>query len=445
MRRKNRKWVATAIVLYLGVMYSAYRWSIAQRPPDGPILEHIQNEEVRKFKERRAAEAAAAAAAQAQSTPQSRLAAAPPAFLAARYDDSHVVFMLVTETEARFRTSPGGRLSGAAAPIPKPPKPHAPLADLDELWEPDTHDLHFFPEIIRKTHPGDQWTLSLSPDSTIPVMIERAVVAPTGCSLSLGFLASIAPEYKMTPALWQHEYFVVRQTPVESINPPAESHIVELPHGTLFPAVSKQIEDQLTERMKEEVAKIDARLMANAASPGPTAADSPVGSARPRLKEWLHADRGLVRGEGKLDYDFRAFRLTPDAAPRLFVRARWTLADAPVFLMTAWFRSDIPKQDSAKQEAPQAGVKVVLLSADSSWSTTLREREHSGSLGESLDFQSVLNEFDADHDGWAELLVHSDEGSSSMISLALYTDLGLVPLKTPFRHQPSSLDVCLDP
>ena len=348
MQRKNRKWVATAIVLYLGVMYSAYRWSVAQRPPDGPILEHIQSEEVRKFKERRAAEAAALAAA--QPTPQSRFAAAAPAFFAARYDDSHVVFMLVTETEARFRTSPGGRLSGIATPIPKPPQPHAPLAGLDELWVPDTHDLHFFPEIIQKTHPGDQWTLSLSPDSTIPVAIERAVVAPTGCSLSLGFLASIAPEYKITPAFWQHEYFVVRQTPVESVNPPVESHIVELPvelsKHKPFPPVARQIEEQLTARMKGEVAKIDARLLANAASPGATSGDSPLGSLRPRLKEWIHADRGLTRGEATLDYDVRGFRLTPDAAPRLYIRARWTLAGAPVFLMSAWFRADVHKPDA---------------------------------------------------------------------------------------------------
>jgi hypothetical protein len=249
----------------------------------------------------------------------------------------------------------------------------------------------------------------------------------------------------------------VRHAAVEAVNPPADSHIVELPHGTLAPAVSQQIEDQLTARMKEEVAKIDARLLANASSPGATAGDSPVGSARPRLKEWIHADRGLVRGEGKLDYDFRGFRLTPDAAPRLFVRARWTLAGAPVFLMTVWFRADIPKQDAPKQEAPQpelnatspnpkgSDIKVVLLSADSSWSTTLREAEHSGSLGDSLDFQSVLNEFDADHDGWAELLIHSNEGVSSTIALYLYTDLGLVPMKTPFRRADSSLDACLDP
>jgi len=458
MRRKNRKWLAIAIVLYLGVMYSAFRWSLAQRPKDGPILEHIQSEDVRKFKERRAAEAAALAKTAPQPTGQSHLAVAAPSFFAARYDATHVVFMLVTETEARFHTSPGGRLSGAAAPIAKSPKPYAPLAGLDELWVPDSHDLHFFPEIIQKTHPGDSWTLSLSPDSTIPVVIERPVVAPTGCSLSLGFLASVAPEFRNNFALSPREYFVVRRTPVDSVDPPVDSHIVELPNGKPFPPVAKQIEEQLTARMKEEVARIDARLVANANSPGSTAAESPLTGARPRLKEWLHADRGLARGEATLDYDVRGFRLTPDAAPRLFVRARWTLAGAPVFLMSAWFRADVPKPDAPKPDAPQpdtsepkslnekgSNAKLVLLSADSRWSTILREGDQPGSLGDSLAFQSVLNEFDADHDGWAELLIHSSDGVSSTIALYLYTDLGLVPMKTPFRHEASSLDACLDP
>jgi hypothetical protein len=39
-------------------------------------------------------------------------------------------------------------------------------------------------------------------------------------------------------------------------------------------------------------------------------------------------------------FDIRAFRLTPDGAPRLFVRARWKLENAPVFLMTAWLRAE---------------------------------------------------------------------------------------------------------
>jgi hypothetical protein len=443
MRRKNRKWVAAAAGLYVFVMWSAYRWSVRQQPADGPILEKIQAREMRKFKERRAAEAAELAK-NPQATGQSRLEASAPAFFAARYDKTHVVFMVVAETEARFSTSPMSRLSGTPTKIAAPAKPSAPLGGLQELWEPDSQALHFFPEIIQKAQPGDRWMLELSPDSTVPVVIERVVVAPTGCTLALGFLASVASGYENTFGVSPREYFVVRKTQVAWADPPATPNIVELPNGKPFPPVAKQIEGQLTERMKQEVTKIDARLLANASSPGAIADDATLGGARPRLKEWLHADHGLIRGESTLDYDLRGFRLTPDAAPRLFVRARWTLAGAPVFLMTAWFRADVPKQNEPAAEKG-VNVKIVLLSADSSWSTILREGENPGSLGDSLDFQSVLNEFDADHDGWAELLMHSDRGSSSTISLYLYTDLGPVPMKMPFRRDAQSPELCVDP
>ena len=36
----------------------------------------------------------------------------------------------------------------------------------------------------------------VSPDATIPVIIERAVIAPTGCSLAMGFLAAVPAEQR---------------------------------------------------------------------------------------------------------------------------------------------------------------------------------------------------------------------------------------------------------
>jgi hypothetical protein len=73
------------------------------------------------------------------------------------------------------------------------------------------------------------------------------------------------------------------------------------------------------------------------------------------------------------------------------------------------------------------------------------EGEAAGTLGDSLDFQTVLNEFDADHDGWAELLIHFDLGDATTIALYLYSDLGLAPLKTPFRRDSASPESCVDP
>ena len=447
MRRKNRKWVAIAVGLYLLVMVSAYRWSVNQRlPGEDSLFIKIQREGVRKLAEEKAK--AAQATPQPQPTGESRLAAAGPAYVAARYDGAHVVFIVAAETESRFASSPLMR-SGTPVKVPAPAKLSAPLAELHELWEPDSQSLHFFPESVQKTKPGESWTLSVSPEATIPVIIDRVVVAPTGCSLALGFLATVPPEHRLAFAASGREYFAVRRTGVESADPPVASRIAELPHGKLFPAIAQQIEQQLTERMKQELSKIDARLQANAGTPGETAGRT-VGDARPRTKEWIHADQGLLRGEGKLDYDFRGFRLTPDGAPRLFVRARWTLSGTPVFLMTAWFRADVPNPEERKAQADGGpargtGVSVVLLSADSSWSKSLRESDVAVFIGDTLEFQAILNEFDADHDGWAELLVYSDHGDSIELAPYLYTDMGLAPLKTPLRRDVVSLDACLDP
>lgn len=456
MRRKNRKWVATGVALYLFVMWSAYRWGVAQRPTDGNIFEHIEREAKRKNAEDRAKALAKEAAAQPKPTGESRLAAAGPAFVAARYDATHVVFMVSAETESRFASSP--QFGGTPIRVPTSAKPSAPLAGLQELWEPDSHALHFFPEIVQNTHPGEQWMLSVSSDTAIPVVIDRAVIAPTGCSLALGFLATVRPDQQAAFAASSQEYFVVRRMPVESADTPAQSHIADISQWKAPPVLRKQIEQQLNQRMQQEVAKIDARLVANAASPGASASESPIGPARPRLKEWIHADHALIRGEGALDYDIRALRLTPDGDPRLFVRARWKLVDSPVFLMTAWFKTAPFSEESAKAEASNteslklaafqpepARTQAVLLSSDSSWSTALREAEPTGKLGDRLDFQSILNEFDADHDGWAELLIHSDEGTSTAITLYLYTDLGLVPMKSPLRRDSQAPASCVNP
>jgi hypothetical protein len=103
-----------------------------------------------------------------------------------------------------------------------------------------------------------------------------------------------------------------------------------------------------------------------------------------------------------------------------------------------------PKTVSS-QASPRAEVSPLLLSADSSWSVVLREGAVTGALGESLNFQTILNEFDADHDGWGELLVYSDQGAATTITLYLYSDMGLAPLKTPLRRDAQSPESCVDP
>lgn len=424
MRRKNRKWVALGVGRYVFIIISAFRWSQHQPVPEGNIFIKHDREVWQRMEKERAQNAKPGP----QPTGEPRLRAAGPAYVAARYDATRVVFIVSTDTESRFSANPRIR-SGNPARISAPAHPRAPLAGLQELWEPDSQSLHYFPKIIQDTNPGDHWNLDVSPGVTIPVSIERPIIAPTGCSLAMGFLASVPPDQLNSLASSPAEYFVVRRSPVEPMDSPVQSRISQLPDWNVPPDFST-IEQQLTDRMKKELAQIDNDLIANAGTPGAAAHEMPIANPYPRLKEWLRADKALLRGEGKILYDVHAFSLTPDSIPRLFVRARWTLANANVFLMTAWFKAD---------------AKPLLLSADVSWSKALRNGEASDSLGDNLNFQSILNEFDADHDGWAELLIHSYEGTSATLALYLYTDQGLVPMRMPLRRETASADSCLDP
>jgi hypothetical protein len=425
MRRKNRKWVALAVGLYLFILYSAARWSIHQRLPGEP---NILVKHDREVLARMEAEKAKHTPPPPQPTGEMRLTAAGPTYIAARYDDSHVAFIVVSDTESRFHPSP--LMRSALTKISTSPRPYAPLAGLQELWQPDNQSLHFFPKVIQTTNPGDQWNLNISPELTIPVSIERPIVAPTGCSLALGFLASIPGDQQKVFTATRAEYFAVRRNAVEPADPQVHSHIAEIRPWKVDPTAANAMQQQLTDRMHKELNAIDASLRANAGTPGAMANDVPVARPYPRLKEWLHADHGLLQGEGQLNYDVHAYKLSPDSTPRLFVRARWTLSGANVFLMTAWFKDAQPP---------------TLLSADSSWSKALREGEAPGSIGDDLDFETILNQFDADHDGWAELLIHNYTGTASVLGIYLYTDQGLVPMKTPLTHTSDSAASCLDP
>ena len=458
MRRKYRPYVAIGAGLYLFIMWSAFHWEKAQHFADGDIFEHREHERIAQFiqDQKKLAEKQKEEEKEAQklaSTPGSRLNAGP-AFVAVRYDADHVVFMVATDSESRF-----GHASVAPQKIAAPAQPSAHLAGLEELWATDSGASLRLPENVKNTVSGDQWNLSAAAGSTIPVTIDRAVTAPTGCALALGFLASVLPEHRSEFAAVSGEYFVVRKSAVAQADPstlPQSAGIAAgVPAASTRPAAKiteitdwkspagfeKEIVTLLNQRMLQELARIDATLRANGHSPDSDPDPWLATNVRARRHEWLHRDKKLAAGEGKLDYDLRAFRLTPDGAPRVFVRARWKLDALPVFLMTAWLRApaEVSPQGSSIAQEP-----VALLSADSSWSSTLREGRPGDTLGETLDFETILNEFDDDRDGWAELLVHSTDGNSAKLSLDLYTDLGLVPTKTSFQRELATPESCAE-
>jgi hypothetical protein len=472
MRRKYRPYVALGTGLYLFIMWSAFRWERGQHLPDGTIFDHIENERKRKFVEDQKREQKKQLEAQPASSAESRLNAGP-AFVAVRYDADHVVFMVATDSESRFEQASHAVPTRAPQKIAAPAQASAHLAGLEELWETDAGTSRRLPESVKDTAPGDEWTLSVSADSTVPVTIARAVTAPSGCSLALGFLAAVPEKQQAAFAASREEYFVVRRVPVAaaeaasaapltpsqsvSVAVPASAassvHVTELVDWKPTANFQNQITALLNQRMLQELPRLDATLRANGSVPEQNPDPWLAANVRARRREWLHRDKRLAAGEGQLDYDVRAFRLTPDGAPRLFVRARWKLDGAAAFLMTAWFRADLGNiandlaaRDAQKSSEPRSQEldRLEMLSADTSWSSALREGRPGESLGDTLDFQTILNAFDDDHDGWAELLVHSTDGASARFTLELYTDLGLVPTKASFQRDLVSPESCVE-
>jgi hypothetical protein len=378
--------------------------------------------------------------------------------------------MVATDSESRFGQASHALQTQAPPKIAAPAQASAHLAGLEELWETDAQTSRILPKNVKDTVPGDEWTLSVSADSIVPVTIARAVTAPTGCSLALGFLAAVPEKQQAAFAASHEEYFVVRRVPLAAAEAasaaaltPSQSAPVAVPASTASSAHVSELADWkptanlqaqtatlLNQRMLQELPRLDATLRANGSVPEQNPDPWLAGNVRARRREWLHRDKKLAAGEGQLDYDVRAFRLTPDGAPRLFVRARWKLDGAAAFLMTAWFRADVAdaldERDTQQPSEPRSEKPdpIEMLSSDSSWSSALREGRPGESLGDTLDFQNILNEFDDDHDGWAELLVHSTDGASAHFTLELYTDLGLVPTKTSFQRELASPESCVE-
>ena len=436
MSRKTKSWVLIAAVLYLVVLWSAYRWGKSQRRPHGSVPDRIESDAKAKAAPPKSPEFPL------PPTAESRLDGGGTAFIAARYDATRVAFLVTNGTERRFAEPGAGNGEATFHKIPAPEKPSAELAGMQELWEPESFAR--LPEVVKQMSGEDdkQWTLQVSPELTIPVALERPVIIPSGCSLGAGFLAAVPRAQQAAYAASSQEYYVIRRAPAQLANPVRSSRNISPQRDwESTPEFQKQLAALLGARMKQELSRIDATLRVNAQNPGESERAGPAAQVRARPKEWPRLDLRLERDEGKLDYDVRAFRLTPDGVPRLFVRARWTLEGTPVFLMSAWFRESLEAKTSRTEARP------VLLSADSSWSTKLRDGEALEDLGSTLDFQRVLSEFDADHDGWAELLVYttsSDDGrASASIALYLYTDLGLVPLKASLTRDLSSPASCL--
>src|SRR5947209_197945 len=102
MTRKAKPFVLIAAAVYIFILWSAFRWGSSQRYPEGSIFAHRAAEARKRLAEEAARQSPPE---RPKSTAVTRFEAAPPAYVAARYDESHVVFLVMPHAEPRFPES----------------------------------------------------------------------------------------------------------------------------------------------------------------------------------------------------------------------------------------------------------------------------------------------------------------------------------------------------
>ncbi len=273
------------------------------------------------------------------------------------------------------------------------------------LWVADAELLRDNHELFNSAQSGEEWQLEISSSSRMAVIIKEPVVAEVVGDAMTGFLAEVTPPDQAKFSSSPNQYFLIHRISGASDQRPHQemSHIGELPNWKATPKEHTQIEHLLNARMKTELAGMHHY----------TYMDEDATRRYPDLKDdfemWRRFDRALVTDEAKLDYDIQAFQLTPDGAPRLFIRARWMVDQKPAFLMNAWVRT----QPNPTIEAANSGSSDVV-----------RIINHYAPDLETLG--TVLNVFDRNSDGHGELLILSTGYEGFSIQLFRYTDAGPV-------------------
>ena len=322
-------------------------------------------------------------------------------FVAIRYDKTHVLFRVAgQETDFELREDRTKTLNSL-------PKPVAEYGG-DALWEPDAQLLAEHRKLFDHAPTGEQWQLEIAAGVRAPVVVQKPVVVMVGCFAFAGVLAEAGDPAFAASA---KQYFLVHKS-VSASTPglnQKRTQIGELSDWKATPELRAQIGQLLRSRIKDEAAKVHDSLH----DEYERMAKGGTGD----VQQWKQFDARLIRGEGKLDFDMQAFQLALDATPRTFVRAKWTLGDKTVFLMSAWLRIQ-----------PELAVESV----DSRESERLRMIEFQGAETDFGSLGTIVNVFDLRNNGHGELLIYNPGYEGYDIHLFRYTKSG--PVTTSISH-----------
>ncbi len=323
-------------------------------------------------------------------------------FVAIRYDKTHVLFR-VADPRSDFDFG-----EDRAKDLHTLPEPIAEFGG-GSLWEPDAKLLTDYKALYDRAPVGETWQLEITAGLSVPVIVRKPVLASAGCFSYAGVIAEASdPAF----AVSGRRYFLVHKPPAASVSVRKSTSVSELVDWKLTPELRGQIEKLLQPRIKDEAVKMHESYLDEYER------FAKIDKAQfDWAQHWKQADERLMRGEGRLDLEVRAFQVTPDGAPRLLVRAKSSLDGKAAFLMIAWLSLQ-----------PELAVDSIDVGA----AGQMRMAEFQGN---SLDYPAlgtVLNIFDLHNDGRGELLIYSPGYEGYDIHLFRYTANG--PVATSISH-----------
>lgn len=327
----------------------------------------------------------------------------PSTFIAVRYDKTHVIF----------------RLGGEGDFILEDPEQEKTFHQLPPqiaeygLAPPSELDPAVFEKVKQHyavANVGDHWELEVAPGVRAPVVIQKPIEMSWECAnnyFTAGFIAEVAPEFQAAFKSAPQKYFLVHKVPPAAGSPSFlnPTHIAELKDWNPTSEVRAQIEALITAKLKEEISQQYAKQwthMENLQSP----------EVKADYDAWKQFAEKTAAGEGKLTYESQAFQLSPDAIPRVLVRAQWSIEiekDRGV-LMSFWLRLEPTVSIDGEH---QPGTRTMWAKPGSGGEEDMNVSE----------LTMVLNVFDRP-DGYGDVLIFTPGYEGYSMNVYRYTDKG---------------------
>jgi hypothetical protein len=240
---------------------------------------------------------------------------------------------------------------------------------------------------------GDRWALDGGRAGWFETSVNDFVLTSAGCFDVGAMMASVASSQRDAFSRVRGKYFVMR--PMAGWSPPSGPMTL----GSMSYAISQNDRAAIERLLQDEFRRTSPALLA----------ELKAGHDASLFEAQRTAYARIAAGGAQLRFDAQAFRLTPDAFPRLFVRAIWTLDGKTAYAMSAWVRT-----------APALGIEqtdthTAKFAFFGEFQYDPIEQEMNG---------EVLGVTDIDRDGLAEVLMLYRFYEGISIELQRYPSIG---------------------